>query len=40
MEKDLVKKYDNARMKVKACPNDKLLHDNFQYFQHRLKLNF
>ena len=40
LDKELIKKYDDARMKVKAFPSDKLLHDNFQCFQHRLKLNF
>ena len=29
LEKDLIKKYDNARMKAKAFPSDKLLHDEF-----------
>ena len=29
LEKDLIKKYDNAKMKAKAFPSDKLLHDEF-----------
>ena len=38
MEKDLVKKYDNARMKVKPCPNDKLLHDEFSILSAQIEI--
>ena len=38
LEKDLIKKYDNARMKAKAFPSDKLLHDEFSMLSAQIEI--
>ena len=38
MEKYLIRKYDNARMKPKAFPNDKLLHDEFSILSAQIEI--
>ena len=38
LEKDLIKKYDNARMKAKAFPSDKLLHDEFSMLSSQIEI--
>ena len=38
VEKDLIKKYDNARMKAKAFPSNKLLHDEFSMLSAQIKI--
>ena len=38
LEKDLIKKYENARMKAKAFPSDKLLHDEFSMLSAQIEI--
>ena len=38
LEKDLIKKYDNARMKAKAFPSDKFLHDEFSMLSAQIEI--
>ena len=38
LEKDLIKKYDNAKMKAKVFPNDELLHDEFSMLSAQIEI--